>query len=99
MDAEHKKLITKGDQQQEKFRELRDEVNWTVVALAKEQSKGAEAVKQLAEAAKEGMELQLEQYAEMEHATMVVNKVQTTYQTQIMHYKSQERQPRASLKI
>ena len=36
------------------------------------------------------MELQAQQYAETELATMTLNKVQTTYQTQLMHYKSQE---------
>ena len=90
MDAEHKKLITESDRQQEKLRELRDEVNWTAAALAEEQSKGAEAAKRLAEAAKERMELTQQHYEQTERATMALNKVQTTYQTQFMHYKSQE---------
>ena len=39
---------------------------------------------------KEWMELTRQHYEEKEHATMALNKVQTTYQTQFMHYKSQE---------
>mgnify|MGYP000580166517 CR=1 FL=1 len=89
LDAEHKKLIAKGDRQQEKLRELRDEVNRAATAMAEEQSKGAEAAKRLAEATKEQMALQEQHHAEIERATMVLNKVQTTYQTQLMHYKSQ----------
>ena len=90
LNVDHKKLITKSDRQQEKFRELRDEVNWMAMALAEEQLKGAEVAKQLAKAAKERMELQLEHYVEMECTTMALHKVQTTYHTQRMHYKSQE---------
>ena len=37
LDAEHKKLITESDRQQEKLRELRDEVNRTSGGLAEEQ--------------------------------------------------------------
>ena len=37
LDAEHKKLITESDRQQEKFRELWDEVNRTSGGLAEEQ--------------------------------------------------------------
>ena len=56
--------------------------------LAKEQLNGAEAAKQLAEAAKEQLELQLAHHAEMERATMALHKLQTSYQTHIMHFKS-----------
>ena len=58
--------------------------------MAEERAKGANAAKRLAKAAHEGMELQMQHYAETESATMALNKVQTTYQTQIVHYKSQE---------
>ena len=60
------------------------------MALVEEPAKGADAAKRLAKAAHEGMELQMQHYAEMEHPTMVLNKLQTTYQTQIVHYKIQE---------
>ena len=65
-------------------------MNRAATAMAEEQSKGAEAAKRLAEATKEQMALQEQHHAEIERATMVLNKVQTTYQTQLMHYKSQE---------
>ena len=61
-----------------------------MTVLAKERAKGADAAKRLAEAAHERMELQMQHYAETKRATIALNKVQTTYQTQIVHYKSQE---------
>ena len=86
LDAEHKKLIVDGDRQQEKMQELRDEVNKMAVALAEERTKGVEAAKMLEEAAKDRMELTLQHHEETERAKMALNKVQTTYQMQLMHY-------------
>ena len=90
LDADHKKLTTESDRQQEKCRELREEVNQLTAAVMEEQSKGAEVAKQLAAAAKERLDLQVQHHAETERATMALNRVQTTYQTQLMHYRSQE---------
>ena len=89
LDAEHKKIITNSEQQQEKLHELREELNRTATALAEERTKGVEAAKWLAEAAKEQMELTRQHHEEMERAKMALNKVQTTYQTQLMHYQGQ----------
>ena len=50
---EHKKLIADSDRQQEKLRELWDEVNRITTALAEERTKGVEAAKMLVEAAKD----------------------------------------------
>ena len=71
------------------MQELRDEVNKMAVALAEERTKGVEAVKMLVEAAKDRMELTLQHHEETEHTKMALNKVQTTYQTQLMHYQGQ----------
>ena len=59
------------------------------MTLDEERAKGTDATKRLAKAAHEWLELQKQHYAEMERATMALNKVQT-YQTQLVHYKSQE---------
>ena len=81
LDVDHKKLIADSDRQQEKFKELRYELNRTAAALAEEQSKGAEVAKQLEEVEKERLELQLAYHAETKRVTMALHKVQTTYQT------------------
>ena len=67
------------------MRELQDEVNRTSAALAEERTKGVEAAKMLAEAAKDRMELTLQHHEETERAKMALNKVQT----QLMHYQGQ----------
>ena len=46
--------------------------------------------KRLVEVAKEQMKLTLQDHEEMKHTTMALHKVQTIYQTQLMHYKGQE---------
>ena len=43
----------------------------------------------LVKVAKDQMELTLQYHEETEHAKMALNKVQTTYQTQLMHYPGQ----------
>ena len=78
--------MVEGNRQQEKMRELRGEVNRTATALAEERTKGVEATKMLAEAAKDRMELARQHNEEMEQAKMALNRVQTTYQTQLMQY-------------
>ena len=79
-------MIADGDRQQEKLWELWNEVNKTVEALVKERTKGVEAAKKLEDAAKDRMELTQQHHAETERAKMALNKVQTTYQMQLMHY-------------
>ena len=89
LDVKHRKLIVDGDQQQEKIRELRNEVCSTTDALAGERTKAVEAAKMLEEVARERMELTLQHHEETERATMALNKVQTTYQAQLIHYHGQ----------
>ena len=84
VDTEYKKLITIRDRQQEKVIELQNEVQQAETALAEER---AERAKQLVEAAHERRDLQVQHYAETERATMVLQRVQSTYQTQLMRYK------------
>ena len=54
---EQKKLIAKGDQQQEKLGELRNEVNRAAEALAEEQTKAVDMAMALEEAIRDWMEL------------------------------------------
>ena len=67
--------------------ELRNEVERVETTLAKER---AEKAKILAEAAHERRDIQAQHYAETERATMTLQRVQTTYQNQLLHYKDQE---------
>ena len=67
--------------------ELRQEIHRAETTLADER---AEKAKLLDEAAHERMELQAQHYAETERATMTLQRVQTTYQNQLSHYKEQE---------
>ena len=48
-----------------------------------------ETTKVLEEAAKERMELILQHYQEVEWSKMILDKVQTTYQTKLLEYKAQ----------
>ena len=57
--------------------------------MEEERTKAVKAVKMLEEAAKDRMELTLQHHEEMECTNMALNKVQTTYQTQLMHYQGQ----------
>ena len=82
-------MIADGDRQQEKLRKLRNEFNTMAEALVEERTKGIEAAKMLAEVARVRMELTLQHHEEMECTNMALNKVQTTYQTQLMHYQGQ----------
>ena len=87
VETEYKKLITDSDQQQEKMFELRNEVQRAETALAEERAE-KETIR--AEAAQERMELQMQHQGETERATMVLQRVQTTYQNQLVRYKDQE---------
>ena len=44
----------------------------------------------LEEAARERMELHAQHYAEKERATMTLQRMQSTYQNQLSHYREQE---------
>ena len=67
--------------------ELRNEVQWAETALAEER---AEKANIRAEAAHEHMELQMQHHEETERTTMVLQRVWTTYQNQLLRYKDQE---------
>ena len=75
LDAEHKKLIMEGDRQQEKLRELQNEVTKNTEALAEERTKAVETAKILEEAARDWMELTRHHYEETECAKLALNKV------------------------
>ena len=72
------------------MRELEHEVNRMAAALVDERTKGFEAAKMLAEAAKDKLELTWQHHEEMERAKMALNRVQTTYQKQLMQYQGQD---------
>ena len=67
--------------------ELRQKVDRVVTALADER---AESWRRLEEAAKIWVELQQQQQEEKERASMVLQKLQSTYQGQLTHYREQE---------
>ena len=77
---EHKK-------QHEKMAELRKEIHWTETVLVDER---AEKTKLLDEVAHQRMELHKQQHEEKERATMTLQKLQSTYQKSLSHYKEQE---------
>ena len=55
-------------------------------ALVEERTKAVESTKLLEEVAKDRMELTQQYYEEIERAKMAMDKVQTTYQTQLLEY-------------
>ena len=58
-------------------------------ALAEERIKAVDMAKALEEVAMDRMELSGQHYEEIERAKMALNKVQTTYQTQLLEYERQ----------
>ena len=67
--------------------ELWNKVQRVETALAEER---AEKEKILIEAVHEGQDLQAQHYEETKRATMTLQRVQTTYQNQLLHYKNRE---------
>ena len=67
--------------------ELRQELHRAETALANER---AEKTRLLDEAAHERMELHKQQHEEKERATMTLQKMQSTYQKSLSHYKEHE---------
>ena len=55
-------------------------------ALVEERTKAVESTKLLEEVAKDRMELTQQYYEEIERAKMAMDKVHTTYQTQLLEY-------------
>ena len=84
---DYKHLDTEHKKQQEKMAELRQEIHRAETALADER---AEKTTLLDEAARERMELHKQHYEEKERATMTLQRVQSTYQNQLSHYREQE---------
>ena len=89
MQAEYKKLGSAFDRQQEKLKEVRTELTRKGEALAEEQTKAATA-NMFEEVANEKMELNKKHYEEVECAKLVLDKIQTTYQHQVIEYEGQE---------
>jgi hypothetical protein len=67
--------------------ELRQEVDRATTALAEER---AESSRLLEEAANDRMELHKQNHEDKERATMVLQRLQRTYQNQLSHYREQE---------
>ena len=80
LEMEHKK-------QHEKMAELRKEIHWTETVLVDER---AEKTKLLDEVAHQRMELHKQQHEEKERATMKLQKLQSSNQISLTHYKEQE---------
>ena len=80
LEMEHKK-------QQEKLVELRQEVHRAKTALVDER---AENTRLLDEAARDRMELHKQLYEEKERATTTLQKLQSSNQISLTHYKEQE---------
>ena len=87
---EHKELEKEYDRQRDKLKDARTEVKDKTEALAKKEKVLEEIMaKLLADAAKERLELLTEQTRIIEWSKVELDKVWTTYQTQIMNYKVQ----------
>ena len=89
MEVEHKKLGSDFDRQQEKLKEVRTELAMKTETLAEEQARVVSTAKMLEKAACERMELIRKHYDEVEREKMVLDKVQTTYETKFLHYEEQ----------
>ena len=84
---DYKHLDTEHKKQQKKMAELRQEIHRAETALADER---AEKTTLLEEAACERMELHKQHYEEKERETMTLQRMQSTYQNQLSHYREQE---------
>ena len=80
LEMEHKK-------QQEKLVELRQEIHHVETVLTDER---AENTRLLDEAARERMELHKLLYEEKERVTTMLQKLQSSFQNSLLHYKDQE---------
>ena len=87
-EADYKRLGLEFDRQQEKLKEVRTELTRKGEALAEEQTKAATA-NMFEEVANEKMELNKKHYEEVECAKLVLDKIQTTYQHQVIEYEGQ----------
>ena len=85
LDAEHEKLGLECDRQQEKIKEILRELTKITEGLVKVRTQPVATAKALAEAAKQKTELNQKHYEETEWAKMALDKVQTTYQTQLLN--------------
>ena len=66
-----------------------DELEKKTEALVAEKTKAVETAKLLEEEAKEKLELNKQRFEEAERAKLVLNKLQTMYQYQVIGYESQ----------
>ena len=92
-EADYKRLGSEFDRQQEKLKEILKEVRTELAkkkeALVEEKTKAVDMGKLLEEAAKEKLELNKKNYDNVEWANLVLNKLQTTYQHQVIEYEGQ----------
>ena len=68
------------------MKEVRTELAKKKEALVEEKTKAVDMGKLLEEAAKEKLELNKKHYEEAQQAKLVLNKLQTTYQHQVIEY-------------
>ena len=73
----------------EALKEVRTELARKTEALAEEQTRAVPTTKLLEEAAREKLELNKQHYEEAERVKLVLNKLQTTYQHQVIEYERQ----------
>ena len=90
LEEEHKKLGSDFDRQQEKLKEVRTELAKKTETLTEEQTRVVATAKMLEDVAQERMESTKKHYYEVERAKMVLDKLQTTYQHQVIEYEGQE---------
>ena len=94
MEADYKRMGLEFDRQQHKLKEMLKEVRTELAkkkeALVEEKTKAVDMGKLLEEAAKEKLELNKKNYDNVEWANLVLNKLQTTYQHQVIEYECQD---------
>ena len=98
MEVEHKKLVSDFDQQQEKLKEVRTELSKKTETMAEEQTRVVATAKMLEDVAQERMESTKKHYYEVERAKMVLDKLQTIYQTKLLEYEVQAQDTTTILK-
>ena len=98
MEVEHKKLVSDFDQQQEKLKEVRTELSKKTETMAEEQTRVVATAKMLEDVAQERMESTKKHYYEVERAKMVLDKLQTIFQTKLLEYEVQAQDTTTILK-
>ena len=88
-EADYKRLGSEFDRRQVKLKDVRTKLARKTEALAEEHTKAVATAKMLEEATREKLEPNKKHYEEVERAKLVLNKLQTTYQHQVIEYERQ----------